>query len=292
MLAVAVVTYILVVGALFAVIRNRRYAADDPVSPGRHERAERSVKLAVLVVVPVLFLFLLYNFAVARNVNRMPDGPLLTIDVTGHQWWWEVAYEDPVPHNIVRTANEIHIPVGQTVMIKLASHDVIHSFWVPNLSGKKDLLPGHKDALWIRADKPGVYRGQCAEFCGLEHAKMALFVVAEPAADFTKWIEHQREPAPTPADSLAAKGQVVFETGPCAMCHTVASTRAAATVGPDLTHVASRMTLAAGTLPNTRGNLGGWIVDPQTIKPGAKMPANSLEPKNLQALLAYLGTLR
>ncbi|MFL5637999.1 MAG: cytochrome c oxidase subunit II [Gemmatimonadaceae bacterium] len=292
MLVVSVITYILVVGALFAVIRNRRYATDDPVSPAREHRAERAVQIAVLIVIPVLFLFLLYNFAVARNIGRMPAGPQLTIDVTGHQWWWDVVYEDPVPHNIVRTANEIHIPVGQTVMIKLASHDVIHSFWVPNLSGKKDLLPGHKDALWIRADRPGIYRGQCAEFCGLEHAKMALLVVAEPAAEFRTWIQHQRQPAPTPADSLTTKGQLVFETGPCAMCHTIASTRAAATVGPDLTHLASRMTLAAGTLPNTRGNLGGWIVDPQTIKPGAKMPANSLEPKDLQALLAYLGTLK
>ena len=292
MVAVSVVTYVLVVGALFAVIRNRRNAADDPASPPREDRAERAVKLAVLVVIPVLFLFLIYDFAVARNINRMPAGPVLTIDVTGHQWWWEVSYEDPVPHNIVRTANEIHIPVGRTVMIKLASHDVIHSFWVPNLSGKKDLLPGHKDALWIRADRPGIYRGQCAEFCGLQHAKMALFVVAEPAAEFTNWIQHQREPGPTPTDSMTAQGQVVFETGPCAMCHTIASTRAAATVGPDLTHIASRMTLAAGTLPNTRGNLGGWIVDPQTIKPGAKMPANSLAPKDLQALLAYLGTLK
>ncbi len=292
MIVVSVVVYVIVVGALLLVIRNRRVAADDLESPAREERASYVVKFAVAVVVPVLFLFLLYDFAVARGIGHMPTTPTLTIDVTGHQWWWDVSYEDPIPHNIVRTANEIHIPVGRPVVIKLASHDVIHSFWVPNLSGKKDLIPGHKTVLWMRADKPGIYRGQCAEFCGLEHAKMALLVVAEPVADFAKWIEHQRQPAPTPTDSAAAKGQVVFENGPCAMCHTIASTRAAATVGPDLTHLASRMTLAAGALQNTRGNLAGWIVDPQTIKPGAKMPANSLAPTDLQALLAYLGTLK
>ena len=292
MMAVSVVVYIIVVGALLVVIRNRRYARDDPDSPARGDRANRVIKLAVLVVIPILFLFLLYNFAVARIIGRMPNTSMVTIDVTGHQWWWEVSYEDPVPHNIIHTSNEIHIPVGQPVMIKLASHDVIHSFWVPNLSGKKDLLPGHKAAIWIRADHSGIYRGQCAEFCGLQHANMALLVIAEPVAEFTKWIEHQREPAPMPLDSMTAQGQVVFENGPCAMCHTIASTKAAATVGPDLTHLASRMTLAAGTLPNTPGNLGGWIVDPQTIKPGAKMPANSVEPKDLRALLAYLGTLK
>ena len=292
MMAVSVVVYVIVIGALLLIIRNRRYAVDDTESPPREERAGRAVKLAVAVVIPILFLFLLYDFAVARGIGRMPESSMLTIDVTGHQWWWEVAYEDPIPHNIVRTANEIHIPVGRPVMIKLASHDVIHSFWVPNLSGKKDLIPGHKNELWIRADHPGIYRGQCAEFCGLEHAKMALLVVAEPAEDFSRWIIHQREPAPVPADSMTAKGQEVFESGPCVMCHTISSTAAAATVGPDLTHVASRLTLAAASLPNTRGNLAGWIVDPQIIKPGAKMPANALSPSDLQALLAYLGTLK
>jgi cytochrome c oxidase subunit 2 len=292
MMAVSVLVYVIVVGALLLVIRDRRLAADDPESPAREDKAGSAIKLALIVVVPVLFVFLLYDFAVARGIGRMPNTSMLTIDVTGHQWWWEVTYEDPIPHNIFRTANEIHIPVGQPVRIKLASRDVIHSFWVPNLSGKKDLILGHKNELVIRADRAGIYRGQCAEFCGLEHAKMALAVVAESPEDFTKWVRHQREPALLPSDSLAATGLAVFETGPCATCHTIASTRAAATVGPDLTHMASRMTIAAGTLANTRGNLAGWIVDPQTIKPGAKMPANSLQPKELQALLAYLGTLK
>ena len=292
MLVVALVVYVVVVGALLLAIRSRRPDADDAQSRAREDKAGNVIKLALIVVVPILFVFLLYDFGVARGIGRMPDTSMLTIDVTGHQWWWEVVYEDPVPHNIFRTANELHIPVGQPVRIKLASRDVIHSFWVPNLSGKKDLIPGHKNELLIRADQAGIYRGQCAEFCGLEHAKMALAVVAESAEDFTKWVEHQREAATLPSDSLATTGLAVFQTGPCSRCHTVASTGAAGTVGPDLTHFASRMTLAAGTLPNTRGNLAGWIVDPQTIKPGAKMPANALQPKELQALLAYLGTLK
>jgi cytochrome c oxidase subunit 2 len=292
MVGVSVIVYIIVVGALFAVIRNRRYATDDPKSPPRDDRAERAVRLGVLIVVPILFLFLIYDFAVARGIGRMPNESMLTIDVTGHQWWWEVVYEDPVPHNIFRSANEIHIPVGEPVMIKLASHDVIHSFWVPNLSGKKDLLPGHKAVIWIRADKPGVYRAQCAEFCGLEHAKMAMYVVAQPVGEFTAWVQRQRQPPPEPAESVTVAGRRVFEAGPCSSCHTIASTGAAATVGPDLTHFASRLTIAAGTLENTRGNLAGWIVDPQTIKPGAKMPAHALPASDLQALLAYLGTLK
>jgi cytochrome c oxidase subunit 2 len=292
MMGVAVIVYVIVVGALILVIRNRRTAVDDPQSPAREAKAEWTIKIAVAIVVPVLFVFLLYDFAVARVVGRMPEGPMLTIDVTGHQWWWEVTYEDPVPHNIFHTANEIHIPVGRPVRIKLASHDVIHSFWVPNLNGKKDLIPGHADDIMIRADKPGIYRGQCAEFCGLEHAKMAMLVVAESPEAFTRWVELQRQPAATPVDSLAMAGQRVFESGSCAMCHTIASTQAAATVGPNLTHLAGRTTIAAGTLRNSRGNLAGWILDPQTIKPGAKMPANALAPGELQALLAYLGTLR
>ncbi|HEV7388206.1 MAG TPA: cytochrome c oxidase subunit II [Gemmatimonadaceae bacterium] len=292
MIAVSVVVYVVVVGMLLLVIRNRRVAVDDLQSPAREEKAGRIIRLALAVVVPVLFVFLLYDFAVARGVGEMPDSSMLTIEVTGHQWWWEAAYDDPVPHNIFRTANEIHIPVGRPVRIKLASHDVIHSFWVPNLSGKKDLIPGHKDELVIQADRPGIYRGQCAEFCGLEHAKMSFWVVAEPVQDFSRWVERQRQPAPEPTDSITAAGRAVFETGSCATCHTIASTRAAATVGPNLTHIASRLTIAAGALPNNRGNLAGWIVDPQTIKPGAKMPPNSLAPRELQALLAYLETLK
>jgi cytochrome c oxidase subunit 2 len=294
MLVVASLVYVAVVGVFALIVRRRRYADDDPQSPERERYAESRVKLALAVTVPVLFVFLIYDLAVGRGVNVMPPRGehLLTITVTGHQWWWDVQYEDPIPQNRVHTANEIHIPVGKDVLIKLVSHDVIHSFWVPNLGGKKDLIPGHDNETVLRADKAGVYRSQCAEFCGLEHAKMAMLVVAEPEAQYTAWVRHQRDTAVTPTDSIAQRGQVVFMNGSCVMCHAIAGTRAGGTLGPNLTHVATRMTIAAGTLKTSPGNLAGWIVDPQTIKPGVLMPPNNVAPPDLQALVTYLETLK
>jgi cytochrome c oxidase subunit 2 len=213
--------------------------------------------------------------------------------VVGHQWWWEVKYPDEGnPQNTVETANEIHVPVGRPVFIKMTSGDVIHSFWAPNLDGKKDLIPGHETRTWFRADTAGVYRGQCAEFCGHQHAKMSFFIVAEPRIQFEHWLESQKGEAAKPADSLTQTGERVFLSGTCAMCHAISGTGAGGHYGPDLTHLASRRTIAAGTLPNTTGNLAGWILDPQSIKPGAKMPPNQLEPAALQALLAYLESLK
>ena len=190
------------------------------------------------------------------------------------------------------TANELHIPVGRPVVVKLQSPDVIHSLWVPNLAGKKDLIPGRTTALRLRADQPGIYRGQCAEFCGFQHAKMALLVIAEHPEEYERWAQSQRESARMPESDLAKRGQRVFLTAPCVMCHAIQGTPANGKTGPDLTHVASRRTLAAATVPNTRGYLAGWIVDPQHIKPGTNMPAITLAPDDLQALLAYLESLR
>jgi cytochrome c oxidase subunit II len=232
------------------------------------------------------------SVSTGSTLARVGGTKPLRIDVVGHQWWWEVKYDDPDPQNIVNTANEIHVPVGRPVLLKMRSTDVIHSFWAPNLAGKKDLIPGHETTTWFRADSAGVYRGQCAEFCGHQHAKMAFYIVAEPRLEFEKWLGQQREPAKTPTDSLTQTGERVFLSGPCAMCHAIAGTGAGGTVGPDLTHLASRRTIAAGTLPLTTGNLAGWILDPQSIKPGAKMPPNQIDPQSLQALLAYLGTLK
>jgi cytochrome c oxidase subunit 2 len=177
-------------------------------------------------------------------------------------------------------------------VIELRSTDVIHSFWPPNLSPKRDLIPGYVNSLWFRADTPGIYRAQCAEYCGHQHAKMAMLVVAEPPDSFAQWLVQQRDTAHTPADSLGLRGQEVFLASSCVMCHAIAGTPAGSRIGPDLTHLASRRTIAAGTLPNNRGNLAGWIVDPQRIKPGAKMPPNQLSPPDLNALLAYLESLR
>jgi cytochrome c oxidase subunit 2 len=191
----------------------------------------------------------------------------------------------------VITANEIHIPVGETVAVRLRSDNVIHSFWVPALSGKLDLVPGRTNTLLLRADRPGTYRGQCAEYCGLQHAHMAFLVVAESRAEFAAWLVRQQQPAPTPIDPTLAVGQAAFIQH-CGQCHTVRGTDARGITGPDLTHIASRRTLAAGTLPNTSAHLGRWVARAQSIKPGSLMPDMTLETAELQHIQAYLMSLR
>ena len=295
---IATLVYVVVIGALvFALWRASRRV---PVLEEHHyhETPEQAgvMKLGVIIgvaaTVVIMLTFVVVSVSTGSTLAKVGGDKPLRIDVVGHQWWWEVKYDDPDPHNIVNTANEIHVPVGRPVVIKMTSTDVIHSFWAPNLAGKKDLIPGHETVTWFRADSAGIYRGQCAEFCGHEHAKMAFFVVAEPRLEFEKWLGQQREEAKTPTDSVSQTGERVFLSGPCAMCHTISGTGAGGTIGPNLTHLASRRTIAAGTLPMTTGNLAGWILDPQSIKPGAKMPPNQIDPQSLQALLAYLGTLK
>jgi cytochrome c oxidase subunit 2 len=289
MLVVATIVYLIVLATTIWVVRRRNAFREDTVA-AREQSAAHVVKWAVAVTAAILLVTVVYDFSVASGM--MPHSPpALSIRVTGHQWWWEIEYEDTLPSNRFKVANEIHIPVGQPVLVKLDAADVIHSFWIPNLNGKKDLIPGHYNETWLRADRPGIYRGQCAEFCGAEHAKMVIFVVADPPAKFAAWLAHQRLPAALPTDSITARGQFVFESGTCASCHTIASTRANGHLGPNLTHLASRSTIASGTLKNSRGNLSGWILDPQTLKPGAKMPANELSASDLHALVAYLETL-
>jgi cytochrome c oxidase subunit 2 len=298
LLITATVVFVVVIGALAFALRRattRPVAFDDSdVDEPERERARvRWVAVAVGATAMVLLLFIFVDVTTARSIASPAGESPLRIDVVGHQWWWDVKYPDSAnPQNIVETANEIHVPVGRAVSITMTSDDVIHSFWAPNLDGKKDLIPGHETRTWFRADSAGVYRGQCAEFCGHEHAKMAFLIVAEPATQFEHWLESQRSGASTPTDSLAQEGERVFLSGTCAMCHAISGTSAGSKFGPDLTHLASRRTIAAGTLPNDASNLGGWIIDPQIIKPGAKMPSNQLDPKSLQALLAYLATLK
>jgi cytochrome c oxidase subunit 2 len=193
---------------------------------------------------------------------------------------------------VFSTANELNIPIHRPVILTLKSDDVIHSFWVPNLSGKKDLIPGRSTTLTLRADTPGMYRGQCAEFCGLQHAWMALFVIAQPAAEYEAWAESQRAPAAEPADAAAARGKAVFMASTCVMCHAISGTTAGGRKAPDLSHLASRRMIAAGALPNDADHLANWIRDPQQYKPGVNMPALQLPPQSLQDLVAYLGSLR
>jgi cytochrome c oxidase subunit II len=286
-----VVLVLVLVALLWAALRRRGGAP--PVADSATERRMRSVVIgATGVTAVILFVFLIFDVSVGRTITTNPGNNAVQIRVTGHQWWWEIQYRDSLPKNWVTTANEIHIPVGYPVSFELRSTDVIHSFWPPNLSPKRDQIPGDENSLWFQADSAGLFRGVCAEFCGHQHAKMAFLVVAEPAGDFENWLARQRDTALTPTDSLARRGKDVFMASSCVMCHAISGTPAGSRVGPDLTHLASRRTLAAGTLPNTRENLTGWIVDPQVIKPGARMPPNQLSGPDLLALVAYLETLK
>jgi cytochrome c oxidase subunit 2 len=292
MYAVAVVTFVLVVGALLWALFRHRPAGEPVESAGRDRRVGLTIGVATAVTTIVLFVFLVADSTVGRATTATPGHGAVQIRVTGHQWWWEVQYRDSLAQHWATTANEIHVPVGRPVVVELRSTDVIHSFWPPNLTAKRDLIPGHENSLWLQADVPGEYRGQCAEYCGHQHAKMAFLVVAQRPDSFQRWLAAQRDTAMTPSDSLSQRGQEVFLGSSCPLCHAIAGTPAGSRVGPDLTHLAGRRTLAAGTLPNTPGNLAGWIVNPQAIKPGAKMPPNALSPDDLQALLAYLEILR
>jgi cytochrome c oxidase subunit 2 len=258
----------------------------------RDRRMIRLIMGAVAATVVTLFLVLVSDFKVGQALTMPPAARAVPVRIVGHQFWWEIQYLDSIPHNIVTTANELHVPVGTPVVMELASHDVIHSFWVPSLAGKRDLLPGYTRSLWFRADTAGVYRGQCAEFCGLEHAKMGMLVIAESRERFDAWLATQRDTAASPTDSTGQRGRLVFEGTTCAMCHSISGTSAGAQTGPDLTHLASRRTIAAGTLANTDGNLMAWITDPQRIKPGTLMPGTKLDPRDLRALVAYLRQLR
>jgi cytochrome c oxidase subunit 2 len=295
----SIVVFLLVVAALlWGAFRRRSPEAGRPREapaqppPEAERRLTTAVALATGITVLILFGFLVSDVSVGRQLSKNPGDQALQVRVTGHQWWWEVQYRDSLPQNWVTTANEIHVPVGRPVVFELRSTDVIHSFWPPRLSQKRDLIPGDVNSLWFQADSPGVYRGQCAEYCGLQHAKMGFLVIADTPSDFATWLESQRDTARTPTDSVTLRGQEVFLASSCVMCHAVAGTPAGSRIGPDLTHLASRRTIAAGTLANTRGNMAGWILDPQAIKPGTRMPPNQFNPDDLQALLTYLESLK
>jgi cytochrome c oxidase subunit 2 len=210
------------------------------------------------------------------------------IDVTGRDWWWDVSY----PDDGVRTANEIHVPVGRTVVLTGTSADVIHSFWAPELNGKIDLIPGKTNTLKFRADKPVVVRGQCAEFCGVAHGKMAFYVIAEPEADYEAWLAAQRAPAAQVLDARAAAGQQVFFDNSCSACHGIKGTAAAGDTGPDLTHLASRTYFGAGFFQVNADNLRDWVRDPRDLKPGVNMPSfSNLTDQQLGDLITYLMSL-
>lgn len=245
------------------------------------------VGITILVLIGCVIWTMLTVAAVAMPA-RAGD---FTLRVTSAQWWWNVRYLHRDPSQIFDVANEIHIPVGQPVRVELNSIDVIHSFWIPQLTGKMDVIPGLTNVMWLQADRPGIYRGQCGEYCGAQHAHMAMYVVADSPKDYLAWAQGQLRAA-APADSEPLRrGEQAFIAN-CAACHTVRGTQAGGILGPDLTHLMSRQTLAAGLLPNTPGNLAAWIADAQALKPGSRMPSLVLSAPDLSAVVTYLNTLK
>jgi cytochrome c oxidase subunit 2 len=287
-----VVWVLVVLTLLVALVRRRRERPDPLVRDPRRERCFGVIVLSLTgltaVIVGVLTALSYAEQASLFGVNRQNG---VEIKLTGHQWWWEIEYDNPQPDQTFVTANEIHVPVGVPVTVKLAAADVIHSFWVPSVMGKLDLIPGRDNVTHFTVERPGIYRGFCAEFCGLQHANMGLLLIAQPQPEFDAWQVQQRAAAASPGDA-EKKGQSVFLSHPCVSCHAIRGTPAGGTAGPDLTHLASRSTIAAGTLPFGRGQLAAWVADPQSSKPGTQMPLVKLEPDELDALLNYLESLK
>ncbi len=286
------IVFLVFCGALVYALVHRRTEPLAP-SPEQDRRRTRMILLfgallPALILVPLLF----WTFGTLAAIDPRSRPPDLVVDVVGKQWWWEIRYHGREPGGWFTTANELHVPVGRRVELRLTSTDVIHSFWVPELHGKTDLIPGRENVAWIEASRPGVYGGQCAEYCGLQHTHMGLLVVAQPAEEFEQWAAGQRVSAAEPADSFTQAARDAFVGSACALCHTVRGTPAGGNLGPDLTHVASRRTLAAGLLPNTPGHLGGWISNPQALKPGTRMPRVPMSSDEFERIHHYLQTLR
>ena len=284
------VVYVVVMGLLlYAIMRARRQANpefDPPIS-------DRAFFAVGGLAIPLLIIALVLGDSVrtGQSVIESPEEPAEIIEVVGHMFWWEVRYPE---HDVV-TANEIHIPVGEPVELRLTSADVIHSFWVPELAGKRDLNPGKENVMWIQADEADIYWGQCAEFCGVQHALMGKLVIAQEQDEFDQWIADRQEPASEPDDEFLQAGlDAYYDTG-CAMCHAIDGITepdpAAGAPGPDLTHFGSRMTIASAIEDNTYGNLAAWIVDPHDLKPGVRMPATDIDPDELDALVEFLLSL-
>ncbi|MBA3895693.1 MAG: cytochrome c oxidase subunit II [Sphingomonadaceae bacterium] len=315
-----VVILIFTVAVTLGVIVRRQRTTGEPLSTASVEPSQRGlswVYIGMPLTLVALIVALFWSMLVLAKIDRPATPPTLTITVTGRQWWWQVNYPASAGTRAFETANEIHIPVGQPVLVRLRGGDVIHSFWVPALAGKTDTIPGQVNVTWLQADRPGVYRGQCTEYCGMQHANMGFLVFADPPEVFAAW-RHDQEglatdtpsgPAAAPVKMTAAyngllppvsagNGKAIFVQH-CGMCHTIDGTAAYGyrpgghgLRGPNLTHLMSRRTLAGVTLTNNTNNLAGWISDPQAQKPGVLMPTTHLSGPELQAVVAYLKAQR
>jgi len=292
-LVVCLIMYVLVVGGLAAALANRKVLT---VESGAHHESSpwlRSALIGWTVLVAIgLTGLTVASFFVDRSAAARAKHPQFHVKVIANQWWWDVIYMTPDVSQIVHTANELHLPVGVEAEVQLQSNDVIHSFWVPNLAGKQDLIPGRTTDIQLLPTKVGLYRGQCAEFCGIQHANMALVVTVESKVDFLRWLAQQRRPAFAPATPLELAGYRYVTSRECSSCHNIAGTPASGQIGPDLTHLATRRTIAAGAMPMSPGNLYGWVADPQSQKPGNKMPTIGLASNDLHAVVAYLERLK
>jgi cytochrome c oxidase subunit II len=294
MFGVAAAVWIAVVVATVVAARHRRLdvPASEPYLGEESPATRKWIFAAFLTTCAILFFFMGYDFVLGRETPQHVHAGGMDVRVQARQFWWEFIYNDSLPANRFSVANELHVPVGVRINLSIKSSDVIHSVWAPRLAGKQDAVPGYSGALSFTADTAGIYPGVCAEFCGAQHAKMRFTVVAHEQKDFERWVATQRAPAVQPNDSLLRAGQAVFLNGPCATCHTIAGTPAFATNGPPLTHVGTRRDLAAGAVPNSLEGMMGWITNPQAIKPGTRMPKVPLTGQQLNAVVAYLRSLK
>lgn len=280
----------IVLGMVFLIVLVLTWAAVVRRPKGSGGSPSLGTRFVVVngIVLPSVILVVLLFMSVRASIALKTPETKYRVQVIGHQWWWEVHY----PDQQIITANEIYIPVDEPVLLELSSADVIHSFWVPNLGGKMDMLPGHTNRFSIHARRPGIFRGQCAEFCGLQHALMAFEVIALPPDEFELWLAEKQGPVPEPDTPLRLRGREVYYEAACHNCHAIRGAEAEGVIGPDLTHIGSRLSLGAGILRNNRGNLAGWIINPQPLKPGNRMPPSYLHSDDLHALVDYLESLK
>ena len=283
----AVVVFVLVEGALIVAILRFRERPGSPAPKATHGNTILEISWTLAPAL-VLALIAIPTVKTIWDVDRPARGESLVVQAIGHQWWWEFRY----PELGIVTANELHIPVGQQIDVRLTSADVIHSFWFPRLGGKRDVIPGHENQIWFTADSAGLYLGQCAEFCGLSHALMKMQLVAEDPADFEAWVELQRADAVVEDSVQFADGSQAFLQGGCIACHAVRGTIAQGVIGPDLTHVGGRRRIAAGILDNTPENLERWIRHSQELKPGSLMVVPELDDETVGRIVAYLQGLK
>jgi cytochrome c oxidase subunit 2 len=296
--AIATLSWVMFIGAaaIFVVVMALTAYAVLASQRRRATLRNRALIIGGGIVFPVVTLsaLLVYGLVLAGDLTGSGnDDPPLRIEVVGEQWWWPVLYPGADGRPDVATANEIRIPAGRTVEFVLTTADVIHSFWVPNLAGKLDMIPGHVNTLRVTATEPGEFRGQCAEYCGGPHALMAFFVIAMPPDEFDRWFERESQPVAEPPNPFLQRGRDLFLSHGCGGCHAVRGTPADGIIGPDLTHIGSRVSLAAGILPNNQGTLAGWIADTQTVKPNNLMPSfNIFAGEDLRAVAAWLESLK